>query len=67
MIGPTKNTAKTLVKFSRDKATVIAVMPTAINTPLIHANGLRNTFKLFLDIKGKINSEPSAKRAQAIK
>ena len=66
-MGPTKNTAKTLVKFSRETATVIALMPTASNTPLIHAKGFLNTFKLFLDIKGMTNIEPIAKRAQAMK
>ena len=55
MMGPTKNTAKTLGRFSRETATVIALMSITNNIPLIDARGLLNTFKLFLDIKVVIN------------
>ena len=44
-MGPTKNTAITSTKPSKETATVMELIPTASNAPLIHANGFRNTFK----------------------
>ena len=38
-MGPTKNTAMTSAKSSRETATVMELMPTASNAPLIHAKG----------------------------
>lgn len=64
---PIKNTAKTLIKFLREMATVIALMPTASKNPLIYAKGFLNTFRLFFETRSMTKTEPIAKRAEAMK